>query len=90
MNLIIDAQLPPQLAVWIWEQFGVEACSAKYLGLHNAEGGQIFAEARRIEGIVRMRISSDCFTSWEVRPKFFGLPVVTLPIKKCAKYFFGG
>jgi len=59
MKLIIDAQLPPQLAVWIWEQFGVEAYSVKYLGLHDAEDGQIFAEARRMEGIVITK-DEDC------------------------------
>ena len=52
MKLIIDAQLPPQLAVWMREQFGLEAYSAKYLGLHDAEDGQIFAEARQMEAIV--------------------------------------
>ena len=50
--LIIDAQLSPHLANWIKEQFGIEAYSAKYLGLRDAEDLEIFLEARRLNAIV--------------------------------------
>lgn len=50
--LIIDAQLSPHLANWIKEQFGIEAYSAKYLGLRDAEDLEIFLEAKRLNAIV--------------------------------------
>ena len=52
MNLIIDAQLSPHLAVWIEENFTIKTFSASYLGLHLAEDKAIFEYARKAEAIV--------------------------------------
>ncbi len=38
----LDAQLPPSLAPWLTQAFGVEAYSLRYIGLHTAEDGDIF------------------------------------------------
>ena len=42
----VDAQLPLSLAPWLADTFGVEACSIRFLGLRDAEDGQIFDLAR--------------------------------------------
>lgn len=47
MKFWVDAQLPPQLAVWLTEQFGVEASSLRKLGLRNAMDAEIFQAARQ-------------------------------------------
>ncbi len=52
MRIIIDAQLSPHLAVWISQQFGIEAFSVKFLGLRDAEDITIFEKARELEAIV--------------------------------------
>jgi predicted nuclease of predicted toxin-antitoxin system len=51
MRFWIDAQLPPILAFWLKEKFGVEARNLKELGLRDAEDEDIFNNARQ-EGIV--------------------------------------
>ena len=38
----LDAQLPPSLAPWLTQAFGVEAYSLRYIGLRTAEDGDIF------------------------------------------------
>lgn len=38
----VDAQLPPRLAPWLTERFGVEASSMRFLGLRDAEDLEIF------------------------------------------------
>ena len=38
----VDAQLPPTLAPWLTERFGVEASSMRFLGLRDAEDLEIF------------------------------------------------
>lgn len=43
----LDAQLPPQLALWIHERFGVEAVALRYIGLRDAPDGKIFDAARQ-------------------------------------------
>ncbi|BBO21110.1 MAG: DUF5615 family PIN-like protein [Burkholderiales bacterium] len=58
MNLWVDAQLPPQLAHWIKERFGIEACALRDLGLRDATDERIFQSARR-EGIVIVSKDSD-------------------------------
>lgn len=50
--LILDAHLPPSLAVWITETFGIATYSASFLGLRDANDTEIFAEARRRQAIV--------------------------------------
>jgi predicted nuclease of predicted toxin-antitoxin system len=42
----VDAQLPPQLAPWLTETFGVEAFSVRFLGLRDAEDEDIFTKAK--------------------------------------------
>ncbi|MEH2247245.1 DUF5615 family PIN-like protein [Nostoc sp.] len=43
MNIWIDAQLPPTLAVWLNSTFGVSATALKNLGLRDAQDIEIFA-----------------------------------------------
>jgi predicted nuclease of predicted toxin-antitoxin system len=42
----VDAQLAPALAPWLNQTFGVEAFSARFLGLQRAKDQEIFAAAR--------------------------------------------
>lgn len=42
----VDAQLPPQLAPWLTETFGVEAFSVRFLKLRDAEDEDIFTKAK--------------------------------------------
>lgn len=42
----IDAQLPPGLAPWLNERFGIEAYSVRFLGLQAFEDTAIFERAR--------------------------------------------
>ena len=51
MTLWLDAQLPPSLAVWFSEQFGVTAYSMKHLGLDQATDFDIFQRAKA-DGVV--------------------------------------
>ena len=44
--LILDAQLPPSLAIWITSTFNLECYSASYLGLRDANDKTIFSYAR--------------------------------------------
>ncbi|HEX7239894.1 MAG TPA: DUF5615 family PIN-like protein [Longimicrobiaceae bacterium] len=52
MILWVDAQLSPALAPWITDEFGIEAYSAQYLGLRDAEDPQIFLAARQAGAVV--------------------------------------
>ena len=54
----LDAQLPPQLAPWLTEAFGVPAFSAAYLGYRDATDEVIF-EAARLAGAVIISKDSD-------------------------------
>jgi predicted nuclease of predicted toxin-antitoxin system len=47
MIIWIDAQLPPTLAGWIVETFGVTAISLKELGLRDAKDIEIFEAAKQ-------------------------------------------
>ena len=55
----IDAQLPPSLAPWLIEQFGVQARSMRFLGLHEAEDLCIFECARAADDVVLVSKDSD-------------------------------
>jgi predicted nuclease of predicted toxin-antitoxin system len=55
----IDAQLPPSLAPWLTETFGVPTQSLRFLGMRDAEDGQIFAAARRTGQVVIVSKDSD-------------------------------
>lgn len=51
MKFWVDAQLPPQLALWLTDTFSVEAFSLRDLGLRDAEDTEIF-EKGKVEGVV--------------------------------------
>lgn len=46
MRFWIDAQLPPQLARWLSDEFGVAANSLRDIGLRDALDAEIFEKAR--------------------------------------------
>jgi predicted nuclease of predicted toxin-antitoxin system len=58
MKIWIDAQLPPTLANWLTEIFGLEASALRDLGLRDAQDLEIFAAARA-ENVVIMSKDSD-------------------------------
>ena len=58
MIIWVDAQLPPTLAAWIVETFGVTALSLKELGLRDAKDIEIF-EAAVQPNLVIMSKDSD-------------------------------
>ena len=53
MRLWLDAQLSPHLAPWLSERLGIEATSARRLGLLTASDREIF-DAARAENVVVM------------------------------------
>lgn len=48
----LDAQLPPQLAPWMTDTFGVSAYSASFLGYRDASDDEIFQAARQAGAVV--------------------------------------
>ncbi|TLU97851.1 DUF5615 family PIN-like protein [Dyadobacter luticola] len=50
--IILDAQLPPALAPWIFSNFQIICYSAAFLNLSNAEDREIFFHAREKNAIV--------------------------------------
>jgi predicted nuclease of predicted toxin-antitoxin system len=52
MTIWIDAQLPPALAPWMTNAFGVEAFSVSYLGLKEADDETIYKAARAAGAVV--------------------------------------
>lgn len=58
MILWLDAQPPPQLAVWLAEKYKVDARAVRELALREAEDTAIF-EAARPAGAVMMSKDSD-------------------------------
>jgi predicted nuclease of predicted toxin-antitoxin system len=52
MKFWVDAQLPPALAGWLAENFGVEAVSVKELGLRDAKDQEIFDAARKVSAVL--------------------------------------
>jgi predicted nuclease of predicted toxin-antitoxin system len=58
MIIWVDAQLPPTLAAWIVETFGITALSLKELGLRDAKDTEIF-EAAVQPNLVIMSKDSD-------------------------------
>jgi predicted nuclease of predicted toxin-antitoxin system len=50
--IIIDAQLSPNLAVWIFDTFGIESFSAKFLGYEASIDKTIFDYAKSKNAIV--------------------------------------
>jgi predicted nuclease of predicted toxin-antitoxin system len=53
MIIWIDAQLSPHLAPWITSTFGVEAYSAKWLGLESATDKAIFLAAKNANAMTK-------------------------------------
>lgn len=49
--LLIDAQLSPNLAVWIIDRFGIDCVSVAYIGYRDASDIDIFFKARELEAI---------------------------------------
>jgi len=52
MKFWLDAQLPPALAKWLTETFGVEATALRELELRDASDLEIFNAARQAKAIV--------------------------------------
>jgi predicted nuclease of predicted toxin-antitoxin system len=50
--LLIDAQLSPNLAIWVKDRFGIDCFSIKYIGYRDADDVDIFFKAREMEAIV--------------------------------------
>lgn len=48
----VDAQLAPALAPWLTKTFGIEAFSARFLGLQGAKDLEIFSAARSAGAVV--------------------------------------
>ncbi|MGI8542598.1 MAG: DUF5615 family PIN-like protein [Aridibacter sp.] len=53
----MDAQLSPAIAVWINENFSVQAIAVRDLGLRDAEDEEIFLEAKNANAIVMTKDS---------------------------------
>ncbi|EDZ93355.1 conserved hypothetical protein [Limnospira maxima CS-328] len=58
MKIWVDAQLPPTLANWLTETFGLEASALRDLGLRDAQDIEILAAARA-ENVVIITKDSD-------------------------------
>lgn len=52
MRVWIDAQLPPALAVWLRETFGLDAHAVRDVGLRDAADEEIFQAARSANAVV--------------------------------------
>jgi predicted nuclease of predicted toxin-antitoxin system len=48
----VDAQLPPALAQWLRESFGVNAFSLRELGLRDADDIEIYNAAKRSDAVL--------------------------------------
>ena len=52
MIVWIDANLPPALAVWLSQEFGIEAFSAERLNLLKADDTEIFQKAKENNAVI--------------------------------------
>mgnify|MGYP003394090350 CR=1 FL=1 len=52
MTIWIDAQLSPNLAKWLRDEFGLDAFAVRDLGLRDADDLEIFRAAGRLDAIV--------------------------------------
>jgi predicted nuclease of predicted toxin-antitoxin system len=48
----IDAQVSPAIAIWIKQNFPVEAIAVRDLGLRDAEDAEIFSAAKNVRAVV--------------------------------------
>jgi predicted nuclease of predicted toxin-antitoxin system len=53
----VDAQLPPAIAAWITEHFGIQAAAVRDLGLRDATDRQIFLAAQQAQVVVMTKDS---------------------------------
>ncbi len=52
MTFWIDAQLPPQMALWLTQTYGVTAVALRELGLRDARDTEIFMAAREAQTVI--------------------------------------
>lgn len=52
MNIWVDAQVSPEIAVWISERFKLNAEAVRDIGLRDAEDLEIFNAARNADAVV--------------------------------------
>ncbi|MGB3206922.1 MAG: DUF5615 family PIN-like protein [Crinalium sp.] len=52
MKIWIDAQLPPTLANWLVDTFGLDASSLRDIGLRDAQDFEIFQAARTANAVI--------------------------------------
>ncbi|NDJ24706.1 hypothetical protein GS682_24295 [Nostoc sp. B(2019)] len=57
MNIWIDAQLPPTLAVWLTSTFAVSATALRDLGLRDAQDAEIFNAVRAAFAVIMTKDS---------------------------------
>jgi predicted nuclease of predicted toxin-antitoxin system len=48
----VDAQLPPAIARWLRDTFGLDASALREIGLRDAEDEEIFEAAKKDDAIV--------------------------------------
>lgn len=52
MIVWVDAQLPPQVAIWLSETFGIEAKALRDLGMRDATDKDIFSAAAAAHAVI--------------------------------------
>ncbi|MBI4955370.1 MAG: DUF5615 family PIN-like protein [Myxococcales bacterium] len=52
MRVWVDAQLPPALATWLEQTFGVDAVAVRDIGLRDATDDEIFQAARAANAVL--------------------------------------
>ena len=57
MKIWIDAQLPPTLATWLTNNFGVEATALRDIELRDAQDIEIFEAARTVNAVIMTKDS---------------------------------
>jgi len=58
VTIWVDAQLPPEIAPWISETYGVDAVAVRDLGMRDADDRDIFAAAKA-QGVIVMTKDRD-------------------------------
>lgn len=61
MTIWIDAQLSPAIALWMKEQFNIDAVPLRDIGLRDAEDEEIFQKARTANAVVLTKDSDFLF-----------------------------
>src|SRR4029077_9306380 len=52
MKCWLDAQLSPEMAIWVKQHFGIETIAIRDVGLRNATDREIFSAAKRADIIL--------------------------------------